>query len=91
LVFPRADERGELPPVPLVPGAHKHAAAGKGLEASRLASRRLRASDFAPALTEVPLCGGSVRRAAAALLFPLRKTDFAHLATLVCKPQTPNT
>lgn len=78
LAFPRSDERKRagLPEVPPVQAIHRHAAAGKGLEASRLASRRLRASDMPPAVTQVALSGDTVRRTAAALLFPIAPNHF---------------
>lgn len=93
LAFPRSNERkrADFPEVPPVLAIHRHAAAGNGREASRLASRRLRASDLPPAVTEVALSGDTVRRAAAALLFPLRYSDLAHLKELVCKPRTEST
>jgi CRISPR-associated protein Csx17 len=89
LAFPRSNERrrADLPEVPPVLAIHRHAAAGNGLEASRLASRRLRASEMPPSVTEVALSGDTVRRTAAALLFPLRHSDFARLKELVCAPQ----
>jgi CRISPR-associated protein Csx17 len=89
LAFPRSNERKRagLPQVPLEPAIHRHAADGNGLEASRLANRRLRASEMPPALTEVALSGDTVRRTAAALLFPLHPFDFARLKELACKPQ----
>jgi hypothetical protein len=48
--------------------------AGRGREASRLS--RLRASDLPPAVAEVALSGDTVRRTAAALLFPIAPNDF---------------
>jgi CRISPR-associated protein Csx17 len=78
LAFPRSNERkrADLPKVPPVPAIHRHAAAGNGREASRLASRRLRASDMPPAVTEVASSGDTVRRTAAALLFPIAPKNF---------------
>lgn len=94
LAFPRPAEcrgpAGDFPEVPLVPAIHRLAAAGNGLEASRLARRRLRASDLPPAVEQVAVSGGAARRTAAALLFPLSPRDFARLAELVLKPQTAN-
>ncbi|HXT40763.1 MAG TPA: type I-U CRISPR-associated protein Csx17 [Candidatus Angelobacter sp.] len=90
LAFPRGNERklADLPEVPPVLAIHRHAAAGNGREASRLASRRLRVSDMPPSVTEVALLGDTVRRSAAALLFPLHHSDVAHLKELVCKTTT---
>jgi CRISPR-associated protein Csx17 len=94
LAFPRAAERrgpaSDFPKVPLVPAIHRLAAAGNGLEASRLAARRLRASELPPALEAVDVRGDAVRRMAAALLFPLSPRDFARLAELILKPETEN-
>ncbi|MCZ7635025.1 MAG: type I-U CRISPR-associated protein Csx17 [Verrucomicrobia bacterium] len=90
LTFPRPGERGEGPEVPANPMIHRQASAGHGLEASRLAIRRLRGSGLSPALGAVTVTGEVARRAAAALLFPLSCRDFARLADLVLKPQTEN-
>lgn len=78
LAFPRSNERKRcgLPHVPPVLAIHRHAAVGNGREASRLASRRLRASDMPPSVSEVALSGDTVRRTAAALLFPIAPNDF---------------
>jgi CRISPR-associated protein Csx17 len=89
LAFPRSNERkrADSPEVPPVLAIHRHAAAGNSLEASRLASRRLRASDMPPALTAVGLSGDTVRRTAAALIFPLHHSDFERMKRLVCRPE----
>lgn len=57
--------------VPLVPRIQRLAAAGRGGEASRAASRRLRASGLAPAVPVMEVRGELARRTAAALVFPL--------------------
>lgn len=88
LVFLPSARRGPLAQVPWCPAIHRLAATGNGLEASRLAVRRLRASQGAPALDQVALSGPAARRAAAAMLFPLGSADFARLRELVLKPQT---
>jgi CRISPR-associated protein Csx17 len=90
LAFPRGSENGGGSPVPAIPMIHRHAAAGNGAEASRLAVRRLRGSGLHPALNEVAVTGEAARRAAAALVFPLSRRDFARLGDLVLKPQTEN-
>jgi CRISPR-associated protein Csx17 len=90
LAFPRGGENGGGSPVPAIPMIHRHAAAGNGAEASRLAVRRLRGSGLHPALNEVAVSGEAARRAAAALLFPLSRRDFARVGELVLKPQTEN-
>lgn len=94
LAFPRPVERrgaaGDLPIIPIVPAIHRLAAAGDGLEASRLAARRLRGSDLPPAIQGVDIQRKAARRTAAALLLPLSPRDFTRLAELVLKPQTAN-
>jgi CRISPR-associated protein Csx17 len=72
--------------VPLVPAIHHHAARGNGLEASRLASRRLRGSGVQPAIREIPLTGIIVQRTAAALIFPLPFFEIKRLRQLVERP-----
>jgi len=83
LAFPRSNERKRvgLREVPPVLAIYRHAAAGNGREASRLASRRLRASDMPPAVTEVALSGDTVRRTAAALPFPISAHGFEMIET----------
>ncbi|MCS7091601.1 MAG: type I-U CRISPR-associated protein Csx17 [Verrucomicrobiota bacterium] len=88
LAFLRPGERGDLPPIPLTPAIHRLAAAGNGFEASRMAARRLRASQLPSALDQITVGGNAARRTAAALLFPLSRPDLARLAELVLKPQT---
>lgn len=78
-------ERGKAG-VPLVPAIHHHAARGNGLEASRLASRRLRGSGLQPAIREIPLSGPIVQRTAAALIFPLPFFEIKRLRQLVERP-----
>ena len=73
-------------PIPLVPAIHRRAAAGDGIGASTLATRRLRASGRPPALKTIPLCGEVVRRTAAALLFPLAPRDAISLRQSVLRP-----
>lgn len=72
--------------VPLIPAIHHHAARGNGLEASRLASRRLRGSGLQPAIREIPLSGPVVQRTAAALIFPLPFFEINRLRQLVERP-----
>jgi len=88
LAFPRHVECSDFPEIPIVAAIHQHAAHGNGSAASRLAARRLRASDLPPALETVCVKGVAARRAAAALLFPLSRADFARLRELVLKPRT---
>ncbi|MFH1303098.1 MAG: type I-U CRISPR-associated protein Csx17, partial [Planctomycetota bacterium] len=57
----------------LDPRISRLAIAGKISEATQLASRRLRASGFQPALDEVYLTGEVARRTTAALVFPVNQ------------------
>ena len=66
--------------VPLVPMIFRRAASGDGGQAAELASRRLLGSGFAPVVRELAASGESVRRAAAALLFPISPNSFAALS-----------
>jgi CRISPR-associated protein Csx17 len=68
-------ESDAFPAIPLTPAIHRQAAAGRGLEASRLAVRRLRASGCAPLVRELPVQEDTARRTAAALLFPISPRD----------------
>ncbi len=71
--------------IPLVPAIHRRAARGDGLEASRLAARRLRASGFPPAVDAIPVRGPVVQRTAAALLFPLSPWQVGQLRLAVLR------
>ncbi len=64
----------DIESTPVEPRIHRYASSGDGLRASRTAARRLRGSSLVPKVDSVPLQGPRVRRAAAALLFPLRAT-----------------
>jgi len=64
------------PGIPLVPAIHLRAARGQGEDASRFAARRLRGSGFAPLVASIPVTGESVRRTAAALIFPINRGDY---------------
>ncbi len=78
----KGDDQLEIPVVPMI---HRRAADGQGTEASRLASRRLRASGFAPAVREIAIGGDVARRVAAALVFPIWPVDFAKAKKLVTR------
>ncbi len=73
--------------VPLVPAVHQRAATGQGAAATQLAARRLRASGLAPAVEQVHQQGEAVKRAAAALLFPISHFEINALAEMVLRPQ----
>jgi CRISPR-associated protein Csx17 len=74
----RAPDSGD--DMPRLAAILRRGASGDGLAATRLASQRLRASGFTPALREVPACGPAVRRALAATLFPLSPAALDALA-----------
>jgi len=87
LAYPRPGERKDLPEIPAVSMIHRLAAAGRAVEASRLAVRRLRGSGLRPAFEEVFVPPAAARRIAAALLFPLSPRDLSRLRDLVLKPE----
>jgi CRISPR-associated protein Csx17 len=88
LVFPRKGEFEDSTKIPLIPAIYNHAANGNSETASRLAIRRLRGSDFSPALDTFYFGKDATRRIAAAMLFPLSRRDFARLMELILKPKT---
>jgi CRISPR-associated protein Csx17 len=61
--------------IPIEAAIHQLARSGKGQEASRIAARRLRASGEAPLVTDLPVAADVARRTAAALLFPISRSD----------------
>ena len=73
--------------IPLTPTIHQQAVNGNGAAATQSAARRLLASGLAPALHQVHLLGPSIKRAAAALLFPLSHSDLNALADAVLRPK----
>ncbi|MDI1250924.1 MAG: type I-U CRISPR-associated protein Csx17 [Lacunisphaera sp.] len=88
----RAALAGDLPgcsdPIPRVPAILRRAATGDGREATRLAARRLRASGLAPAFDHIDQRGDTVRRTAAALLFPLSPRSLGELLQLIQPSQS---
>jgi CRISPR-associated protein Csx17 len=77
--------------IPLAPDIHQRAAAGNGASATQLASRRLRASGLPTAVEQTHHRGDAVRRGAAALLFPICRSDLHALADAVLRSKTPKT
>jgi CRISPR-associated protein Csx17 len=73
--------------IPLVPAILHRAMNGDGRGASELATRRLRASGFAPLVNELPVSGDIARRTAAAMLFPISPYDFRLLESRIIKQQ----
>lgn len=71
--------------VVLVPQISRRAIAGDGVEATRLASRRLVASGFQSAVESVPINAQRTVRIAAALLIPISKRDSKALAERVLR------
>lgn len=69
----------------LDPRVVRLAVAGKITEATQVASRRLRASGFQPALDQVYLTGDIAKRAAAALLFPINESSAKQLVRRVIR------
>lgn len=65
--------------LPLNPAIHRLAASGRADEAAPLAIRRLAASGLFPAFRELSGFSGDSRRAAAAILFPLRADQLESL------------
>jgi len=57
--------------IPVVPAIHNRATHGDAEEASRLASRRLRASGLTPVIEKVTASETHARRIAASLIFPI--------------------
>jgi CRISPR-associated protein Csx17 len=74
--------------VPFEPAIARLVAAGRLDDATRLASRRLRGSRLLPAVGVATRTGPSGRRIAAALVFPLSRSDIQTLAATVLKPQS---
>ncbi len=62
------------------------ACAGRGEEAMAVASRRMRSSGLGPLVRAARVPESLARRIAAALMFPLSRTDAARLAELVIAP-----
>ena len=69
----------------LVPQISRRAIAGDGVEATRLASRRLVASGFETAVKSVPVNARRTIRTAASLLFPISERDSKILARRVLR------
>jgi len=67
--------RNDEDAIPLMPDIARRAIQGDGVGATTVAARRLRASGLAPLETELPVSNASVRRTAAALLFPISTRD----------------
>jgi CRISPR-associated protein Csx17 len=77
--------------VPLVPDIQQRARAGRGADATQLASRRLRASGLGTSVDQVHQQGPAIMRAAAALLLPSSQLQISALAQAVLRSQTKTT
>jgi CRISPR-associated protein Csx17 len=71
--------------IPLVPAILHRSMNGDGQAASALAARRLRASGQAPLVDDLPVCGATARRTAAAMLFPIARKEFMQLERSLLK------
>jgi CRISPR-associated protein Csx17 len=77
--------------IPVVPAIHNRSRSGDGRGASQLAARRLRASGYAPLVSELPMASAVARRTAAALLFPISSRDLRLLEqTILKQPENQN-
>lgn len=89
LCFPPVQK--ELPDdvlaVPVVPSIHRHAAQGRGIQASEGALRRLRASGYRPIARQLLMEGDRVKRTAAALLFPISNQTLKALVQQTTRPE----
>lgn len=65
--------------VPILPEIQRLAAAGQGAAASRVATRRLRGSGYAPTVDQVHINRREAERTAAALLFPISDSSLKQL------------
>lgn len=67
------------------PQIARRAAGGDGLEATRLAARRLQSDGFNPAINQVAVSSSKSRRIAAALMFPIGARNAEYLASIVLR------
>lgn len=72
-------------PVVLKPQIARRASSGDGLEATRLAARRLRSDGFHPAVDHVAISDEASRRISAALMFPIGRSNAKYLASIVMR------
>ncbi|MGB9602684.1 MAG: type I-G CRISPR-associated protein Cas8g1/Csx17 [Limisphaerales bacterium] len=77
---------GSDKPLPLTPGIHRLAVAGRSKDASEMAAKRLLSSNLAPAIKTISLPPDKTRRVAAAVLFPISGRDWVRLAEAVLRP-----
>jgi CRISPR-associated protein Csx17 len=88
LCFRRSNKGEDQEAIPLVPAILHRAIAGDGSAASQLASRRLRASGFAPLVSSLPVGGNIAKRTAAAMLFPIATRDLHQLERMILQHPT---
>lgn len=77
--------------VPLVPLTYRLAASGQGDRAVRSAARRLRACGLPPIASAACASAPLSRRIAAALAFPLGRSDLDHLSNRMLRATQPDT
>jgi len=73
--------------IPLVPQIHRRAAIGDGFGAMQLAERRLRGSDLPVAKISTKVSLESMKRIAAAQLFPIGEGQIEQLTDIVLRPR----
>ncbi len=73
--------------IPLVPQIHRRAAIGDGFGAMQLAERRLRGSDLPVAKISTKVSLESMKRIAAAQLFPIGEGQIEQLTDIVMRPR----
>lgn len=72
--------------VVLTPKIARRAVGGDGVEATRLAARRLQSDGFNPAINQVAVSSHESKRTAAALMFPIGTKNAEYLASIVLRP-----
>ena len=73
--------------IPLSPQIHRRAMNGDSVQATKLASRRLRGSGLVPAIQVNVSSNETMQRIAAALIFPINDYQRNNLVGIVCRPQ----
>ncbi len=73
--------------ISLFPQIHRRAVNGDSVQATELASRRLRGSGLVPAINVNTSSNEMIQRIAAALIFPINDYQRQQLVDAVCRPQ----
>lgn len=74
--------------IPLSSQIHRRAASGDSVQATELASRRLRGSGMVPAVSVNTSSKETLLRIAASLIFPINDYQRQKLVDAVCRPQS---